>query len=116
MWFADNHKDNREMPETIDWWGFRCVRYTCEELSYWYFDEEGEPHHHGLPWSGAIYARTKANLTVRRTSRDTSERMYACVELIQRRGVMCVRTYIRMLVLILPKGEQHRAVPTHTHG
>ena len=67
----------------------------------------------------SIYARIKANLLTGNASTRMpyfGTHVYTCVELILPKGVMCVRTYIRMLVLILPKGEQHRAVPTHTHG
>lgn len=71
MWFADNHKDNREHMPTIDWWGFRCVRYTCEELSYWHIDEEGEPHQpYGLPWTDFDICTYQGNL-------DRSEYRYS---------------------------------------
>ena len=41
-----------DRDDSMLWFGYRCVRYVCEGLSYWYFDEEGEPHQpHGLPWS-----------------------------------------------------------------
>lgn len=71
MWFADNHKDNREHMPTIDWWGFRCVRYTCEELSYWHINEEGEPHQpYGLPWTDFDICTYQGNL-------DRSEYRYS---------------------------------------
>ena len=53
MWFVDNHKSRQErQPNCVEWWGFRCVRHTCEELSYWEHDEDHSYFNpHGLPWT-----------------------------------------------------------------
>ena len=74
MWFIDNHKSRIErQPNCIEWWGFSCVRYTCEELSYWHIDEEGEPHQpHGLAWTDFDICSYQSSLTreQNRFSRD----------------------------------------------
>ena len=53
-----------ERDDSILWFGYRCVRYVCEGLSYWYTDAEGEPQQpHGLPWSDFDICSYQSKLT-----------------------------------------------------
>lgn len=62
MWFVDNH-DCSYARDSIDWWGFKCVRYTCEELSYWDLDEDDSySNPHGLPWTDCDICTYQGNL------------------------------------------------------